>query len=75
MVKQNGKRTPPAKKGKAMGRPSLAGASSPGERSPLVGVRLAPDELKAVDKLANREGVKRSEMVRRLIQAGKKAYK
>jgi hypothetical protein len=36
--------------------------------------RIASDELKAVDKLAKREGVKRSEMVRKLITAGRKAY-
>lgn len=62
-----------SKRAKAMGRPSLSGPASPGERSPLVGIRLPPDELAAIDALAERAGIKRSEMVRRLLEAGRKA--
>ena len=73
MVKQNGK--PAKKKRAAMGRPSLTGAASPGARSPIVGVRLPDKDLSALDSIAAREGVKRSEMVRRLLLAGIAAYK
>lgn len=65
MVKQNGK-----PKKKPMGRPNLAGRASPGARSPIVGLRFPPAELAAIDKLADREGLKRSEMVRQLIAIG-----
>lgn len=43
-------------------------------RSPLIGIRLPSDEIAAIDALAKREGVKRSEMVRRLIEAGRESY-
>ena len=74
MVKQNGKPRKPAKKPR-LGRPSLSGGASPGQRSPIVGLRLPPAELAAVDKLAKADGVKRSEMVRRLLLAGIEAHK
>lgn len=69
MVKQK------SPKQKPMGRPSLSGAADVGERSPVVGIRFAPKDLRALDALADREGVKRSEMLRRLIEVGLKAYK
>ena len=69
MVKQKGKAAKPR-----LGRPSLSGVASAGDRSPLVGIRIPPADLKAIDALANREGVKRSEMIRRLLEAGRLAY-
>lgn len=33
----------------------------------FVGVRLSPNGLAVIDRLAEREGVKRSEMIRRLL--------
>ncbi len=71
MVKQKSKLA----KAKPMGRPSLSGQASIGERSPLVCLRFLPDEIEAIDALAEREGVNRSEMLRRLIKAGQKTYK
>lgn len=56
-------------KKKGVGRPFEGGAR------PIVGVRLSEQELAEVDALAEREGVKRSEMIRRLIQAGRHAYR
>ena len=53
---------------------SLAGKVAPGERSPFVGLRLTASEVGEVDALAEIEGVNRSEMIRRLIQAGRNAY-
>lgn len=61
----------PAKRG----RPSLSGDIAPGDRSPPIGVRLASNDLGKVDAIAEREGVKRSEMVRRLLLAGIAAHK
>lgn len=58
-----------------MGRPSLSGVASAGERSPPIGIRMASDDLAKVDAIADREGVKRSEMVRRLLLVGIAAYK
>ena len=87
MVKQN---TPKAKPGKKpakagvsrtksqlkAGRPTLSeSADRAGGRSPMLALRLPPDEMAAVDDLAKREGVPRSEIVRRLIAAGRLAYK
>jgi hypothetical protein len=40
-----------------------------------VGIRIAPDDLAKVDAMAVREGVKRSEMVRRLPLVGIAAYR
>ncbi len=51
------------------GRPRL-GKGKAGTQSPFVGVRLSPDQLATVDRLAKAEGVKRSEMVRQLLVAG-----
>jgi hypothetical protein len=62
-------------KPKPMGRPSLSGPADVGERSPVVGIRFAPKDLRAIDALADREGVKRSEMIRRLLEAGQRVYK
>jgi hypothetical protein len=73
-ISKSPKRTKTGKKQKLMGRPNLSGKASPGERSPLVCIRLPATEVAAVDSLAKREGVKRSEMVRRLIEAGRKAF-
>jgi hypothetical protein len=73
-ISKSSKRTKTGKKQKLMGRPSLSGKASPGERSPMVCIRLPAPEVAAVDSLAKREGVKRSEMVRRLIEAGRKAF-
>ena len=70
MVKQKSK--PPKPR---MGRPSLSGIASAGERSPPVAIRMAAADLEKVDAIADREGVKRSEMVRRLLLAGIAAYK
>jgi hypothetical protein len=61
------KKTPLKKKGR--GRPFEGG------RDPIVGVRLPPAEIASLDAIADREGVKRSEMVRRLLLAGIAAYK
>lgn len=72
MVKQ---RKPPSEKPKQRGRISLAGKVAPGERSPIVGVRLLPANIAKVDAIAAHEGVKRSEMVRRLLLVGIAAYK
>jgi hypothetical protein len=41
-------------------------------RSPFVGLRFPPEDLDAIDILAEREGVGRSEMIRLLIEAGRK---
>jgi hypothetical protein len=62
-------------KPKQRGGVSLSGKVAPGERSPIVGVRLLPANIAKVDSLAAREGVKRSEMVRRLLLAGIAAYR
>jgi hypothetical protein len=56
------------KKQKARGRPFAGG------RNPIVGVRLSALETAAIDLLAKRDGVKRSEMVRLLIEAGRKVF-
>lgn len=69
MVRQKAKPKAP------LGRPSLSGKVAPGDRSPMVAIRLPPNELAAIDALADREGVKRSEMIRRLLEAGKRALK
>jgi hypothetical protein len=77
MVRQNKnpeKSSPKRKKVKSAGRPSLSDKTGPGERSPLVCIRLAPPEVTAVDSLAKRHGLKRSEMIRQLIDAGRKAF-
>jgi len=39
----------------------------PGPRRPIVAVRLSEQGIAAVDKLAETEGVNRSEMIRRLL--------
>lgn len=54
-------------KTKKRGRPFAGG------RDPVIGIRLSPGETAAIDALAEREGVKRSEMIRRLLEAGQKA--
>jgi Ribbon-helix-helix protein, copG family len=54
-------------KKRGRGRPYAGGAS------PIVGVRLSEAEMAEVDALAEQAGVKRSEMVRRLLEAGRKA--
>jgi hypothetical protein len=74
MVKSKSKKPPAGKsaKKKPMGRPSLSGQASAGERSPFVGIRLAPEELAQIDALAERHGLKRSELIRRLLEAGRK---
>lgn len=46
-----------------------------GGPKPIVGLRLQGSEIDQIDALANGEGVKRSEMVRRLLLAGIAAYK
>lgn len=51
------------------GRPYSGGAS------PIVGVRLSETEMTEIDALAERAGVKRSEMVRRLLDAGRAALR
>lgn len=58
-----------AQKKKRPGRPFAGG------RDPIVGVRLPDEDVAALDAVAAREGVKRSEMVRRLLLAGIAAYK
>lgn len=58
-----------------MGRPSLEGGASPGARSPIIGLRLPDKDLVTLDAMAARDGVKRSEIVRRLLLAGIAAYK
>lgn len=55
------------------GRRGLSGQHGTGERSPFVGIRLAEAELEAIDALAERECVKRSEMIRRLLAVGIRA--
>ena len=55
------------------GRRGLSGQHGTGERSPFVGIRLTPDELAEIDALARRHGLKRSEIIRRLLEAGRKA--
>lgn len=72
MVKQITKAKP---KKKRRGRVSLSGHVAPGTRSPIIGVRLPDKDLAALDAIAAREGMKRSEMVRRLLLAGIAAYK
>ena len=47
------------------GRPSLTG---PGQQSPRVSFRLPPDELRAAQQLAEREGVPVSELARRALE-------
>jgi hypothetical protein len=77
MVRQNKhpkKTLPKREKVRSAGRPSLSDRTGPGERSPLVCIRLPPPEVAAVDSLAKRHGVKRSEMIRQLIDAGRKAF-
>jgi hypothetical protein len=77
MVQQSSKipkRSKKVQKSKPMGRPSLTGKPSQGERSPLIGLRIPESELACVDAFAKRQGVKRSEMVRRLIEAGRKVF-
>jgi len=39
----------------------------PGPRRPIVGIRIKPDAITFIDKLATTEGVTRSEMIRRLL--------
>lgn len=39
----------------------------PGPVRPIVGVRIKQDAIDYIDQLAEREGVGRSEMIRRLI--------
>jgi hypothetical protein len=63
-----------SKKKPGPGRPRL-GEGKRGTQSPFIGLRLAPSELDNVDNLAAVEGVKRSEMVRRLLLAGISAYR
>lgn len=60
------KKTSQKKKGR--GRPFEGG------RDPVVGIRLSPSETEAIDKLAEREGVKRSEMIRQLLELGRKVW-
>lgn len=36
-------------------------------RRPIVGVRIKPEAIAYIDALAKAEGVKRSEMIRRLV--------
>ena len=43
-----------------------------GGRDPVVGIRLSAEETEEIDALAERHGVKRSEMIRRLLEAGRK---
>jgi hypothetical protein len=57
------------------GRRGLSGQHGTGERSPFVGIRFASEELAEIDALAERHGVKRSEMIRRLLDAGREALK
>ena len=38
----------------------------------MVGIRLSEAETAEIDYLAEREGVNRSEMIRRLLEAGRK---
>ena len=57
------------------GRPTLSGEAIEGERSPFVGLRLPASDIREIDALAEQEGVNRSEMVRRLIDAGREAYR
>jgi hypothetical protein len=54
-------------KAKKRGRPFEGG------RDPVVGIRLSEDETAQIDALAERAGVRRSEMIRHLLEAGKKA--
>ena len=61
------KKSKPKKAAAGPGRPYSGGAR------PIVGVRLSESDLAKVDALAEREGVKRSEMVRKLLEAGLKA--
>ena len=46
-----------------------------GGRDPVIGLRLSKAETDRIDALAEREGVKRSELIRRWIEAGLKAGK
>ena len=39
----------------------------------MIGLRLSAEETAAIDALAEKDGVKRSEMIRRLLNAGMKA--
>lgn len=39
----------------------------PGPRRPLVCVRMSEDDIALIDAYAEREGVNRSEMIRRLV--------
>jgi hypothetical protein len=55
-------------KPKVRGRPYAGGAR------PIVGIRLSEEEMSEIDALTEREGVKRSEMVRRLLELGRKAW-
>ena len=64
-----------ANRSETRGRPTLSGKPIAGERSPLVCLRFPPDEIEAIDALAEREGVKRSEMIRRLLEVGRKAWR
>jgi hypothetical protein len=41
-----------------------------GGRDPVIGLRLSQSETSQIDALAEKEGVKRSEMIRRLIDIG-----
>jgi len=40
----------------------------------MIGLRLSDEETAEIDALAEREGVKRSEMIRRLLEVGLKAW-
>jgi hypothetical protein len=61
-----------AAKPETRGRRGLSGQHGTGERSPFVGIRLTPAELTEIDALAKHEGIGRSEMIRRLLDAGKR---
>jgi metal-responsive CopG/Arc/MetJ family transcriptional regulator len=45
----------------------------PGPRRPLVALRLSEGDLEVVDRIAEAEGVSRSEMIRRLLDEAIKA--
>lgn len=81
MAKQKSGKRPPPKKGTSskasdssglkLGRPSLSEGPKDG-RSPLVAIRFPPAELVEIDALMTKHEVKtRSEMIRRLVEAGK----
>jgi len=55
---------------KRRGAVSLSGEVAPGERSPLVALRFPPDQLEQIDTEAEKHGLGRSAMVRRLVTVG-----